>query len=141
MTCWFCEKNEADASQSIRLVFERYNYADKIAQSKGEQPDRLRKTLTIGRCNSCSQRHKTYKRISLWAIAPASVLAFSLFLLFRHADPNLVFVVMAIALLGFGAVLVARMKYLKSRGVKAMVELEMKNEDIKQALASGWYRA
>ncbi len=140
MTCWFCEKNEADGGQSLKLEFERFNYADKVAQSRGEQPDRLKKTLMIGRCKSCSRLHKIYNRISLLAILPAAVLAYSLFLLFRVGDPNIIFLMMAVSLIGFGAVLIVRVSYLKKHGVKALVELEMKNDDIQSALANGWYR-
>ena len=140
MTCWFCEKNEADSKESIRLKFERYNYADKVAQGRGEKPDRLRETLTVGRCEMCSLNHKKYNRISLFAVLPASVLAFSLFLLFRHADPNLVFLMMAISLVGFGVVLMTRLSFLRKHGTKAMVELEMKNDAIQEMLKNGWYR-
>lgn len=140
MICWFCEKNEAEDSESLRLEFERFNYADKVAQSRGEQPDRIMKTLTIGRCESCSHLHKQYSRISLFAILPAAVLAYSVFLLFRGGNPNLIFTVMAVSLVGFGAVLIARVRFLRKRDVKALVELEMKNDEIQEALAGGWYR-
>ncbi len=140
MTCWFCGKETAEEGQNIRLKFERFNYADKVAQGTGERPDRLSKVMVVGRCKDCLAAHRTYNRISLLAILPGAVLAYSIFLLFRKVNPNLVFLAMAVSLIGFGAVLVTRVRYLKKRGVKALVELEMKNDEIQDTLASGWYR-
>jgi|GEM_PF-1586474 len=138
--CWFCGQETSMHEHAIRLNFEKTNYADRVAQARGESPDRLRKTLIVGRCDSCASAHKKYSRISLFAILPAAVMAYSLFLLFEKANPNLVFIVMAVAMIGFGVVLWFRRQYLKKRGVKALVELEMKNDDIRETLASGWYR-
>lgn len=140
MECWFCEKNISDGKHDISLEFERYNYADKIAQQKGEQPDKIKHTLVVPRCERCYMSHKKHNYISLFSLIPFTIMAFSLFMLFRDVNDILVFVIMAISLLGFGVVVALRSVFLKRRGVKALVQMEMQNEDIRAMLANGWYR-
>ncbi len=140
LKCWFCEKNESENMHDIELDFERYNYTDRRKQEMGEQPDVIKKTLVVPRCNSCSRAHQRYNTMSLYAVIPMAVLASALFLLFARVDQNYVFIIMALSVIGFGLVVWARRRFLKHLGVKAMVELEMQNETIQKMLADGWYR-
>ena len=140
MECWFCEKNISEGTHDISLGFERFNYADKLAQKKGEQPNKINHTLVIPRCNMCYAAHKKYNYISLFSLIPFTIMAVSLFMLFKKIDEIMVFTFMAISILGFGVVVFLRRRFLKKKGVKAMVEMEMKNKDIRAMLANGWYR-
>lgn len=140
LKCWFCEKNESEQAHDIRIDFERRNNTDRKTQKLGVPPDMIKKTLVIGRCDACYACHQMYNFISMFAIIPMAILALSLFILFKDLNQIVVFATMAVSVAGFGAVVYARRRFLHKRGVKAMVELEMRNEEIQQMLADGWNR-
>ena len=140
LECWFCEKRESEKLHDVSLDFERYNYNDRVKQSLGEQPDVIKKTLIVPRCNACFQAHQRYNTLSIFSVIPMAVLAASLFLLFIKVNQNYVFLVMTLSVVGFGIVVWARHRYLSHKGTKAMVELEMQNKTIQKMLADGWYR-
>jgi len=138
--CWFCEKNETEHSHDIEIDFERYDYNDRQTQRMGKQAEKVKTTLVVPRCNACYEHQQVYNSLSLFVFIPGVVLAASLFMLFSRVNEILVFLTMAMSVVGFGIVVYIRRQYLKEKGVKAMIELEMRNEDIQKMLADGWYR-
>jgi hypothetical protein len=140
LKCWFCEQNISEGEHDISLGFERFNYADKLAQKSGEQPDKLKHDLIVSRCSSCFESHKKYNYISLYSLIPFTIMAVSLFLLFRDVNEIIVFTLLALSMIGLGIIVAVRWRFLSKKGIKALIEMEMKNEDIRAMLANGWYR-
>ena len=143
MKCWFCgqEKESNECDNSVQMEFEKFRYAQRLIKDKANTPKGLKETLVIGRCDACYVVHKRFNRISLFVIIPFVVMAIGFFLLFKKVDENIVFACLVAATIGFGLVVYFRMNYLAKQKIRSLVEMEMKNNEIQNYLADGWYRS
>jgi len=142
MECWFCEteKENISGDHNAVMYFKKYRYADKIVRDKKRKAKGKKEMLVIARCDDCYNAHNVYNKISLFSLIPFVVLAIACFLLFEKANQIIVFTLLAVSTIGFGIVVFIRMRYLSKRGIRSLVELEVKNEQIQSYLANGWYR-
>ena len=139
--CWFCDDQDValHSDKNIEINFQKYRYADRLKEAKNEG-QAMNEKLIIGRCDDCFNAHKTYNRLSLYGIIPFVALAVSFYMMFIRADEIMIAVVLFIAAISFGVIAFIRSKYLSKKGIKALIEMEMKNEQIQRYLAEGWFR-